>query len=69
MESIVSLQPNDVVLDIGSNDATLLKEFAVSGITGIKRIGIDPTGKNFSKYYTDDTELIPEFFSSRIYLS
>ena len=66
LERIVSLQPNDVVLDIGSNDATLLKAYSVSGI---KRIGIDPTGKKFSKYYTDDIELIPEFFTSEVFLS
>jgi hypothetical protein len=66
LERSVSLEPNDVVLDIGSNDATLLKAFSVSGI---KRIGIDPTGKKFSKYYTDDIELIPDFFTSGIYLS
>jgi hypothetical protein len=66
LERIVSLQPNDVVLDIGSNDATMLKAFSVSGI---KRIGIDPTGNKFSKYYIDDIELIPEFFSSGLYYS
>jgi SAM-dependent methyltransferase len=39
-ESIVSLQPNDVVLDIGCNDGTLLQSYSTPGID---RIGMDPS--------------------------
>jgi len=55
------LSPGDVVLDIGSNDATSLKAYSVSGLT---RIGIDPTGAKFQQYYTDGIKLVPDFFSA-----
>jgi SAM-dependent methyltransferase len=54
----------DVVLDIGSNDGTLLRAYNVSGI---QRLGIDPTGSKFSHFYKDGLELIPDFFSSEVY--
>ena len=34
------------VLDIGANDCTLLKAYKIQGI---KRVGIDPTGKKFAE--------------------
>ncbi|MEK7285738.1 MAG: class I SAM-dependent methyltransferase [Nitrospirota bacterium] len=64
LERVVTLNPNDVVLDIGSNDATTLKAYSAKGI---RRIGIDPTGKKFQQYYTDEITLIPDFFSSDAY--
>ena len=54
----------DIVLDIGSNDATLLSAYENKGL---KRIGIDPTGEKFKNYYTDGIELVPEFFSIKAY--
>ena len=66
IERIVNLKPGDRVLDIGSNDATTLKAYAAAGI---KRIGIDPTGKKFAQYYTDEIRLIPDFFSAAAYRS
>lgn len=51
----------DIVVDIGSNDATLLKSY---GTSGLRRIGIDPTGVKFHQYYTDGVELVPDFFSA-----
>lgn len=60
LERIVKLNPNDVVLDIGSNDSTLLRSYA--GV-GVKKIGIDPTGIKFKKYYPEDVTLVPQFFS------
>ena len=53
------LKNKDVVIDIGANDSTLLQQFKVDGI---RRIGIDPTGLKFAKYYPEDIELIPDFF-------
>jgi hypothetical protein len=64
LERLISLQSGDVVLDIGSNDGTLLKAYLSPDI---KRIGIDPTGRKFAAYYTADTRLIPEFFSDTVY--
>jgi hypothetical protein len=66
LERMVTLSPGDVVLDIGSNDATTLNAYSVKGV---RRIGIDPTGGKFIQYYTDDIELIPDFFSSATYHS
>jgi len=66
LERLVSLNPNDVVLDIGSNDATTLKAYQAPQI---QRIGIDPTGKKFAHFYTNDIKLVPDFFSSRAYRS
>jgi hypothetical protein len=50
----------DLVLDIGSNDATTLKSYS---IPGLHRLGMDPTGVKFREYYTDGIELIPDFFN------
>ena len=47
LESLAGLKSGDVVLDIGSNDATTLKAYSVKGV---KLIGIDPTGKKFAQY-------------------
>ncbi len=54
--------PKDVILDIGSNDGTLLSFYKVG-----TKIAIDPTGKKFQNYYTTDVYLIPEFFSTKTY--
>ncbi len=60
LEKMVSLKDSDLVIDIGSNDATTLKAYSGSH----RKVGIDPTGKKFQEYYTDDITLIPEFFSA-----
>lgn len=64
LERLVQPVAGDIVLDIGSNDATTLKAYQTSGI---ERIGIDPTGKKFAQYYTDDIRLVPDFFSAAAY--
>jgi hypothetical protein len=61
LESRYNLKSGSVVLDIGSNDGTLLNSY---GTSGIRKIGMDPTGKKFREYYNDDVELIPDFFSN-----
>jgi len=61
LERSVDLKPGDTVLDIGSNDATSLKAYSVSGL---QRVGIDPTGAKFRQYYPDDITLVPDFFSA-----
>lgn len=57
----VNLDDHDIVLDIGSNDATLLKAYSKSKI---QKIGIDPSAEKFSHYYPEDTSLIIDFFPS-----
>jgi hypothetical protein len=66
LERLVPVSSGDVVLDIGSNDATTLKSYANSGV---RRIGIDPTGQKFSQYYGDGLTLVPDFFSAEAYRS
>ncbi|WP_321777731.1 class I SAM-dependent methyltransferase [Sulfurimonas sp.] len=60
LEKFVGLTSSDIVIDIGSNDATSLKSYKAS----CKKVGIDPTGNKFKQYYTDDIELIPDFFTA-----
>jgi len=66
LEARIGLKPGDVVLDIGSNDATSLKAYSTSSLT---RIGIDPTGEKFKSFYPDSINLIVDFFSARAYNS
>lgn len=64
IENRVVLNDNDIVVDIGSNDCTLLKGYSKESI---RRVGIDPTGKQFSQYYPEDVVLIPDFFSAKVF--
>jgi hypothetical protein len=63
LENLVQLTKKDLVLDIGSNDATSLKAYTVK----CKKVGIDPTGTKFQSFYTDDIDLIPDFFSKEVF--
>lgn len=65
LERLVTLSPSDLVIDIGSNDATSLK--AYSGRH--RKVGIDPTGRKFASFYTDDIALLPDFFSAEVFRS
>ena len=66
LERLAQPKSGDTVLDIGSNDCTLLKAYSVSGLN---RVGIDPTGRKFASYYPADVKLVPTFFSSDAYHS
>jgi GDP-D-mannose dehydratase len=61
---ILDWKKGDLVLDIGSNDSTFLKFYPKD----LVRVGIDPTGKQFSHFYTDET-LIPDYFTSKNFRS
>ena len=65
LERMYQPKAGDTVLDIGSNDCTTLKAYQT---TGLKRIGIDPTGMKFAKYYPSAVTLVPDFFSAEAYL-
>ena len=58
----VALNPGDIVLDIGSNDSTLLK---FMDAPGLRRVGMDPSGIKFRQHYPPDIQLVPELFSAR----
>ena len=60
LEKLVDLSENDLVIDIGSNDATSLKAYRGNH----KKVGIDPSGNKFKHFYTDDILLIADFFTS-----
>jgi NDP-4-keto-2,6-dideoxyhexose 3-C-methyltransferase len=55
----VPLGDGDLVIDIGSNDATLLRAFDAPRP---QLVGVDPTGEKFASYYPDHVRLIPDFF-------
>ena len=57
VQSFVSIDENDWVLDIGSNDGTFLKYYGKCN-----KVGCDPTGKQFHSLY-DGMNLIPNYFT------
>jgi len=59
--TVVELRSKDLVLDIGSNDSTLLQGYPR---IGCDLVGIDPTGVKFKAYYPEHIRLIPDFFSA-----
>ncbi len=61
IRAVVDIGPNDLLIDIGSNDSTLLQQYPAG-----KRVGIDPTGSKFKSYYPAHITLIPDFFSAGI---
>jgi hypothetical protein len=61
LSQLTNIKNSDAVLDIGSNDGTLLAAYCCNGL---QRVGIDPTAEKFRKYYSEGIELIPDFFST-----
>jgi len=61
----VEVADGDFILDIGSNDGTLLSTYAKWSVKELDLVGIDPTGGKFGKYYRADIKLIPDFFSAK----
>ena len=56
------LEPGDLVIDIGSNDATTLRAYPKDKY---QLIGVDPTGIKFASYYPEEISLISDFFSAK----
>jgi len=59
--SLIDLKAGDLIIDVGSNDSTLLQQYPKE--KGIILAGVDPTGIKFKKYYPPHVTLIPDFFS------
>ena len=60
---LAPLRPGDLVIDIGSNDGTLLGFYPRCGAI---LVGIDPTAEKFRRYYNDDVVIIADFFSADV---
>jgi len=56
--SKVDMRSGDTIVDIGSNDSTMLQYYS----SQYRRIGVDPTGSQFHEYY-GDVELLPNYFT------
>ena len=54
-------QKGDLIIDIGSNDCTMLRSYPEGEFT---LLGIDPSGAKFKDYYPPSVQLIPDFFSA-----
>jgi len=65
IESRAVIESGDVIVDVGSNDCTLLKSYSKG--SDLRRVGIDPTGLQFRDYYREDVQLLPQFFSASVY--
>lgn len=60
----INLKEGDFIIDIGSNDGTLLSSYPAE--QKLLLAGIDPSGAKFRKYYPSHVQLIPDFFSSAV---
>jgi NDP-4-keto-2,6-dideoxyhexose 3-C-methyltransferase len=58
----VNLVQGDYVLDIGSNDGTLLSFYPET--VGLNLVGMDPTGSKLLEFYQKRIQVIPSFFSA-----
>ena len=63
-KKIVHLEKNDVVLDIGSNDGTLLTQYGIDVDT---LIGIDPVAIKYLDFYPNSAKVVTDFFSKQNY--
>ena len=63
IEGLVKLNSGDLVIDIASNDGTLLAAYKNKEL---ELVGIDPTASKFASYYPNYIKSIPEFFSADI---
>jgi len=64
LQRIAPLDADDVVLDIGSNDGTLLSAYP----QGPALFGMDPTAQKFRRFYQDRIRVVPDFFSAERFL-
>lgn len=58
---LVDIQPGDLVIDIASNDGTMLTAY---GDHGYDLLGVDPTSRKFAQYYPGYVDYVSEFFTA-----
>lgn len=63
LENFMEMSNKDLVIDIGSNDATSLKAYQGN----FRKVGIDPIGRYLKEFYPEDIDLIPDFFSAKTF--
>jgi hypothetical protein len=63
IEGRLPLSDSDLVIDIASNDGTLLSAYQNKNLD---LLGIDPTSKKFREFYPNYIETVADFFSERI---
>jgi hypothetical protein len=64
LHQYVDLKLGDHVLDIGSNDGTLLSNYIMEGL---RCFGIDPTASKFASYYDPSITVVPDFFDKSVW--
>lgn len=57
------LKSGDLIIDIGSNDATTLRAYPADKY---ELVGVDPTGIKFATHYPPEITLIADFFSAKV---
>ncbi len=61
--SLANPPAGSLLVDIGSNDGTLLKSYPAY----YQKAGIDPVAKKFLSFYTKDIQVVADFFSSQVW--
>ena len=65
-KSLVDLREGDLVIDIASNDGTMLSQY---GDHGYELLGVDPTSKKFASFYPSYVDFVSDFFSETAVLT
>lgn len=63
IEERIKLNDGDLIIDIASNDGTLLSSYKNKNLD---LLGIDPTSHKFQEYYPEHVDSAAEFFSKKI---
>lgn len=63
IENRLTLTEGDLIIDIASNDGTLLSQYTNKNLD---LLGIDPTSKKFQEYYPAHVDSVADFFSKNI---
>jgi hypothetical protein len=59
----ITLKAEDLVIDIGSNDSTLLQSYKLCGLENLNLLGVDPSAEKFKSYYPDYIKYVADFFT------
>ncbi len=62
--AFVELEPGDLVIDVGSNDGSLLKMLAERRLEAVTLLGVDPTIRKFAAHYPPAVLRLADFFSA-----